>query len=79
MPSPARLELNAILDALDDGGDEIAVLLVRARRLRDGRQVYGRLDVCDGRSWRKERAEELVDAEVYGDCEIVRLGKGDQS
>jgi hypothetical protein len=69
-----RAELDAILDTFEAaGGDEIAVMLVRARRLAVGLRGYGPLDVNDGRCWRKERAEELVDAEVYGDFELVRI------
>jgi hypothetical protein len=59
----------AALDALvrDLGDQEIAVLVVLARRLLVGQQAYGRLDLCgDARDWRRERAEELADALVYG-------------
>jgi hypothetical protein len=49
------------------GADERRVLLVMARRLLVGQTVYGRLDLAnDRRDWRKERAEELADALVYG-------------
>ncbi len=49
------------------GPDERRVLLVLARRLLAGQCAYGRLDVArDGRDWRRERADELADALVYG-------------
>jgi hypothetical protein len=57
-----------LLDVVSElGPDERRVLLVLARRLLAGQQAYGRLDVAsDRRDWRKERAEELADALVYG-------------
>jgi len=43
------------------------MLLALARRLLAGQRHYGRLDVAsDRRDWRRERAEELADALVYG-------------
>jgi aryl-alcohol dehydrogenase-like predicted oxidoreductase len=49
------------------GTDERRVLLALARRLLAGQRTYGRLDVArDGRDWRRERADELADALVYG-------------
>jgi hypothetical protein len=49
------------------GRDERRVLLVLAKRLHAGQEAYGRLDVAsDRRDWRRERAEELADALVYG-------------
>jgi hypothetical protein len=49
------------------GPDERRVLLKLARRLLAGQQSYGVLDLrSDTRDWRKERAEELADALVYG-------------
>jgi hypothetical protein len=63
--SAPTAELTAI--AADLGPDEIKVLTVLARRLLAGQRHYGRLDVrTDGRDWRRERAEELADALVYG-------------
>ncbi|HEY5145368.1 MAG TPA: hypothetical protein VII82_01310 [Polyangiaceae bacterium] len=58
----------ALLDVLAElGPDERRVLLALARRLLAGQTAYGRLDLAsDGRHWRKERAEELADALVYG-------------
>jgi hypothetical protein len=58
-------ELNAVV--VDLRADEIKVLTVLARRLLAGQRHYGPLDVrTDGRDWRRERAEELADALVYG-------------
>jgi len=61
------------------GADEARTLLVLARRLLAGQRTYGRLDLAhDGRSWRRERAEELADALVYGAIAEVAstLGRG---
>jgi hypothetical protein len=65
MATPNDAEL---LEALAElGPDERMVLLALARRLLAGQAAYGRLDVArDARDWRKERAEELADALVYG-------------
>ncbi|HSY21821.1 MAG TPA: hypothetical protein VK841_06890 [Polyangiaceae bacterium] len=42
-------------------------MLLLARRLLAGQHAYGRLDVAhDARDWRKERADELADALIYG-------------
>ncbi len=58
-------DLLATIAAL--GPDERRVLAVLARRLLAGQRAYGRLDAAaDGRDWRRERAEELADALVYG-------------
>jgi hypothetical protein len=56
------------------GTDERKVLLLLARRLLKGQATYGLLDVrSDPRDWRKERAEELQDALIYGAIvEVVR-------
>jgi hypothetical protein len=63
--TPNDAELLEVLAEL--GRDERRVLLVLARRLLAGQHAYGRLDVAnDRRDWRKERAEELADALVYG-------------
>jgi hypothetical protein len=62
------------------GSDELRVLLVLARRLLAGQRHYGPLDVAhDGRSWHRERAEELADALVYGAIGEVAatLGRGE--
>ncbi len=60
------------------GGDERRVLLVLAKRLLDGQQRYGRLDLAnDSRDWRKERAEELADSLIYGAfAEVAAASKG---
>jgi hypothetical protein len=62
---PKVIELAVVVDQL--GADERCVLLVLARRLLSGQEAYGRLDLAsDPRDWRRERAEELADALVYG-------------
>jgi hypothetical protein len=62
---PTVLELAIVLEQL--GADERRVLLALARRLLAGQHAYGRLDIAnDARDWRRERAEELADALVYG-------------
>jgi hypothetical protein len=64
----ARELLERDLDALcsDLGDQEIAVLVVLARRLLTGQRAYGRLRLeADRRDWRHERGEELADALVY--------------
>ena len=66
----AQIQLDrASIDAIarELGPDEVKVLTALARRLLAGQRHYGRLDVrADGRDWRRERAEELADALVYG-------------
>ena len=61
-------ELGPLLDVVRELADEEqAVLLVLAKRLLAGQRSYGRLDLAkDPRDWRKERADELADALVYG-------------
>jgi hypothetical protein len=67
-------DLLAVLSDL--GPDERRVLLVLAQRLRAGQKAYGRLDVVnDRRDWRRERAEELADALVYGAIAEVARAK----
>ncbi len=62
----------------DLGPDERRVLLVLARRLLEGQQTYGRLNVAgDGRDWRAERAAELADALVYGAIAEVAGASGE--
>jgi hypothetical protein len=58
-------ELVAVLHQL--APVERNVLLTIGRRLLAGQGRYGRLDLTtDRRDWRRERAEELADALVYG-------------
>ncbi len=40
-------------------------------RLELGRGLYGPLDLAKPRDWQLERAEELVDAEVYRACGVI--------
>lgn len=55
------------------GPGELAVLVTIAQRLEMGRQQYGDLDpVRDPCNWRKEWAEENLDAAVYAACEVLR-------
>lgn len=55
------------------GPGELAVLVTIAQRIEMGRQQYGDLDpVRDPRNWRKEWAEENLDAAVYAACEVLR-------
>lgn len=55
------------------GPGELAVLVTIAQRLEMGREQYGDLDpVRDPRNWRKEWAEENLDAAVYAACEVLR-------
>jgi hypothetical protein len=61
----AGADLLLVVDELAE--QERAVLLVLARRLLAGQKAYGRLNLAkDARDWRKERADELADALVYG-------------
>jgi hypothetical protein len=67
--SSPREALEAALDVLvaDLGDQEIAVLVALSRRLLAGQRAYGCLRLEeDRRDWRRERAEELADALVYG-------------
>jgi hypothetical protein len=49
------------------GPEERRVLAVLAGRLLVGQRARGRLDfTTDDRDWRRERAQELADALVYG-------------
>lgn len=55
------------------GPGELAVLVTIAHRLDMGMTQYGPLDpVRDPRNWRKEWAEENLDAAVYAACEVIR-------
>lgn len=55
------------------GEQEIAVLVMLARRLRDGQRVYGRLDLAhDDRDFCAWRSEELADVLLYGAFEELR-------
>lgn len=70
-PTAEAQELLELVDAL--GPDERRVLLAVARRLAMGQRQYGALDVAgDRRDWRKEAAEEALDASVYLACELLR-------
>jgi hypothetical protein len=72
-PSADLAEIAAQLEP-----DAVRVLAFIARRLLAGQRAYGRLDIAtDRRDWRKERAEELADAFVYGAiAEIQAATKG---
>ena len=65
-PRPRNSEASALLPYIS------AVADVR-RRLRDGGAAYGPLDArLDPRRWVDEAVEELLDALVYLECEIMR-------
>ncbi len=57
----------SLLDVVAElGPDERRVLVVLARRLLEGQQVYGRLDLAqDRRDFRHERALEVQDLLIY--------------
>ena len=76
-------ELRAELDAIQGRCcyDELRVLTVLARRLEVGRNRYGYLDLhSDRRDFKRERAEEYVDAAIYDACDLLaehdRAAKG---
>lgn len=48
--------------------DELRVIDRVLERLELGRQRYGALDLSVPRNWRRERAEERLDALVYDVC-----------
>lgn len=55
------------------GEDELLVLARIAQRAEMGRRQYGDLHLADDpRNFRKESAEELVDACFYTTCELLR-------
>lgn len=58
------------IDAL--GGDERRVLEFIVGRLEMGRQLYGKLDVGDGRDWLHEASAEAADLLVYLACKAVK-------
>ena len=68
---PPRPALAAVIATLGD--DEVAVLLVLAKRLATGQQEYGRLNLRrDRRQWRREAAEEAADLLAYLAFDLVR-------
>ena len=74
-----RDELRAIAER--SSFDELRVLAVLARRLEVGRNRYGYLDLSsDKRDFKRERAEEYVDAAIYDACDVLeqhdRAAKG---
>lgn len=57
----------------DLGADELRVVQAIAARLTMGARQYGALAIAsDARDWRKEAAEELLDAVVYLAAEVLR-------
>lgn len=55
------------------GQDELLVLATIAERAVGGAEVYGPIALAtDRRNFRKEAAEELVDACFYSTCELIR-------
>jgi hypothetical protein len=67
-------DLRAILDdAIRDlSGDELRVAVRVLWSLSEGRNQYGALDVMDGRDWREELQQELVDALVYHEIDAEK-------
>ena len=64
----ARVVLERLAAGMAD--DALATLCFVARRLQQGQDGYGKLNLAtDCRDWSKEREEELADACVYGACE----------
>lgn len=62
---------SAIDDSLRDlSGDELRVALRVLWRLAEGHEEYGVLDVEDGRDWREEMNQEIIDALVYNECAV---------
>ncbi len=51
--------------------DELRVIDVILTRLEGGREQYGELDLSKPRDWRRERAEEIIDAAFYEACEVL--------
>lgn len=49
--------------------DELRVVDVILTRLEFGREQYGYLDLSRPRDWKRERAEEIVDAAFYEACD----------
>jgi hypothetical protein len=76
----AREATERALDATcaDLGDQELQVLVVLARRLLQGQEAYGRLDLArDARDFQRERAEELQDTLVYtAIAEVARVVRG---
>lgn len=67
-----RAKLNTIADELCP--NELRVLVMLAERLRAGQDAYGALDPRgDAREWRRETMNEVLDAQVYCACELMRL------
>lgn len=67
MPPIARLGF--LLAEMNEAEQD--VLLYIAERIHQGREVYGPLDVNDGRDWREERKQEAADWLVYRMIEEV--------
>lgn len=54
--------------------DELEIVLMVAQGLKDGKEVYGDLDIeTDTRDMRAEAAQELRDCLVYTSAAILRL------
>lgn len=67
-------ELRAELAALDaeSSYDELRVKRVFGLRMKLGRERHGPLDISsDTRNYRRERAEEYIDAAVYDACDEI--------
>jgi len=66
-----REECHRLVDRLE--GDEVQLMARLLERLDRGRETYGVLRLNDGRKWGKERREEIYDAMVYGELELMAM------
>jgi hypothetical protein len=57
------------------GEDERKIVGVVLERLERGRKEYGEWEVSDGRDYRREALEEIVDALHYCTAALVRIEK----
>lgn len=64
------------VETVDATPDELAVLLVIAERLSNGRVAYGPLNIgTDPRDWKLERRMELYDAITYSVIAEIAEGR----
>lgn len=77
LPHDARLQVRGVLENLCRlGPDELVIAATMVERLVEGRKRYGQWrprDVTDGRDYRKEANEELMDCMAYIAAQMVRL------
>lgn len=80
MTTPSKSRKDLLLHLLqtvaqDLEQQELELIILVAGRLRTGGVQYGPLNVDDGRDWKQEAKEELLDAVVYLTCDLMRKGK----